>query len=211
VEDSDMRKLIDTHDSIWQEERDEDELYIALSVPNITSDKKINIIDVVPFAGTMIEKVEWKTASGSFEEEEFNSKLPVQVVGDLSFSGEVRIRMKGIPRNGKYYYSLRYIDIYRCTFRDEGIATYSIGEFDTISEINVNDYASDEIKLKKPLRIQITSDEDVDPIIYYDSNEDPFPLQTPIDIDETPVPLRMKITLTKVDGVTPVVNYIDVM
>lgn len=208
-EDTELRKIINNHTNIWQEERDEDELYISVTISATSLDRKANIIEVVPFAGTLVKKVEWKSTTGSFEEVSPNSKLPIQIVGDLDFYNEIRVTLGGVWRNGKYHYSMRYVDVYRSDFLDDGTATYSIGSFDEITEINLNDdYIREDLKVSKPVRIEILSNDES--ISYYDSNVDPFPIQSTISIEASPVPLRLRVTLSKTEGITPVIKYIDV-
>ena len=210
IEDVDLRTIIDNQSNIWQDERDEDELYISLALTSSSSTEyKANIIEVVPFAGTLIKKIEWKTPAGTFEQVLPNSKLPVQIVGDLDFANEVRVLLGGELRNGKYYYALRYMDVYRSDFRDSGSATFAIGDFSEIADIDFNDdYIQDDLKLETPFRIEILSDDES--ITYYDSNVDAYPIQTTISIDSTPVPVKLRMTLTTTNGVTPVIKYIDV-
>jgi hypothetical protein len=209
VEDSDMLKFINNKDDIWSKTHSSDELYIDI-ITSTVSDYKANIIELFPFAGTLIKTIEYKTSSGTYEEIEVNSKLPVKILGDFSYSSEFRVKLGGVSSgDGQYYYSLRYVDIYRADFMDSGTVTYDIGSYDTINSITLNDdYAEDDIKLLKPIRIEILSDDES--YTYYDSNVDPFPIQSAISIEVEPVNLRLRLTLYKKEGVTPVVKFIDI-
>ncbi len=209
VEDTDLRIVIDNHDNIWQELRDDNELYIAVAIPTTSTEQKANIIEVVPFAGTLIKKIEWKTPSGTFEQVLPNSKLPVQLVGRFDFTNEIRVLLGGVVSGSKYYYALRYIDAYTCDFVDEGQSTYSIGDFDEITSIELNDdYIREDLKIDKPVRIEIISNDES--LTYYDSNVDPFPIQSTIPISGSPIPVKCRVTLYKKEGITPLIKYVDI-
>ena len=210
VEDTTMREVIDNTTYIWSEELAEDELYIAITSSSSASvDKQANIIEVVPFAGTLIKTVEWKTTSGTFESIEVNSKLPVRIVGDFDYSDEVRVLLGGVSKDGNYLYSLRYVNIYRCDFMDSGTAVFSIGSWADVAAITLNDdYIDDALKLKKPIRIELLSD-DLS-YTYYDSNVDPFPLQSVVNIGLSAETLKLRITLIKTEEVTPVIKWVNV-
>ena len=210
VEDQDIRRIINNKKYIWYDEFDTDSIQVLLSIPSF-SDRayKANIIEVVPFAGTEIQKIEWKTSSGGSEQIVVNSKLPIQLVGSFDFRNELTVTLGGVLKDAKYYYSLRYIDVLRCDFVDAGTATYEIGEFADISNIEINDdYIDDDLKLKSPVRIEIVSFDESE--VYYDSSVDPFPLENVIAINTTPVALKARVTLKKVEGSTPVIKYIDI-
>lgn len=208
-EDATIKKIIDSHGDIWMTTDVNSEMYIAVATSDISVDKKANIIDVYPFAGTLIKTIEWKTPSGGFELVTVNSRLPVRLVGSFDFSNELRIKMEGVLTGGVYRYSLRYVDVYRSDFKDEGRATFTIGSWDTITSIDLNsDYIEDDLKPKRPVRIEVLSNDES--IIYYDSNSDPFPLQSSINIDVIPQPIRMRLTLYKTEGKTPIIKYVEV-
>lgn len=213
VEDESMRKIIDNNVDIWSTIIDEDELYISIACsPKASLTKKASIFEVFPFAGTLIEKIEWKTSSGSFESRTINSKFPVQLVGDFDFNNELRVLMKGIPKDGRYYYSLRYVNIYECDFRDTGYVTFNIGKWSEITAINLNDdYIDNILKLKTPhpIRIQLYYWDSLDTPIW-DSESDEYPITSSILIDQPEEDLVLKITLIKTEGVTPVVKYVNV-
>lgn len=218
TEDSQMKQIIDNQEGIWQEERADSELYISVVISSSSIEQKAHIIEVVPFAGTEIKKIEWKTPSGSFEQVLPNSKFPVQIVGDIDFTNELRVLMAGAPKGPNYYYSLRYVDVYTSNFKDEGTATYRIGDtgdpnsymvdkpMNIISDIEPNsDYIAEDLKVKSPLRIQVIKDS----IVVYDTKDDPFPLEASIDLTGFTT-VDIKTFLYKTDGVTPVIKYIDI-
>lgn len=207
---SSMNEIINNTYDIWSTTDTSNEMYISIvTSPTSGGDKKANMIEIFPFAGTLIKTVEYKTNSGTYESITVNSTLPVKLIGDFDYADEVRILMSGVLTGSSYYYSLRYVNVYRCGFMDSGTVEYPIGSFTSFDTVNINtDYIADSLKSAKPVRIEIYSlDESVK---YYDSNIDAFPLSSVINVAASAVALKAKITLTKVVGVTPMIKYIDI-
>jgi len=207
VLDNTAQIIIDNKNDIWVKEHTEDELEISVTLSD--TENIANMFEIFPFGGTLIKSISWKTSSGEYTTQTVNSKFPIKLVGVFNFANELKILMGGVDKTTHYYYGIRYVDIYRCDFANEGIITYDIGNFTEISEITLNDdYISEDLKLERPVRIEVLSDDES--VIYYDSNTDPFPIQTSVAISETAVPLKMQITLYKTENVTPVIKTVTV-
>lgn len=206
TEEEDLRTIIDNEDYIWSNTYADDEIYLAVYTSATTStDQKANIIEVVPFAGTTIKRIEYKNSSGTFESVTFNSALPARIIGDLSYADEFRVVLGGVPRDGQYYYSLRYANVFKCNFADIGSATYNVGVWSAINTITMNsDYIEDELKLDNPVQIEVIS-EDGSNTFYdsYDSENNSLP------VTMTEQALKLRVTLNKTQEVTPVIKYID--
>ena len=174
-------------------------------------DTIVNRFDVFPVGGTQVNTISWKKAAGSYDTVSPYSKFPVQLIGTYQYDNELRLVLKGVKTTDGYYYALRYIHVFECDFLTSGNATYNIGEWSNISDIQVNDdYITENLKLQKPIRIEITSDDTS--IVYYDSDtsEESFPLRQDFSIPGGPLPLKMKVTLRLTEGVTPVIKYINI-
>lgn len=207
ITDDTIRQIINNENNLWSIYKEQEYIKINVHISN-ADNNVINQLSIFPYGGSEIIScsVNYNSAVTTLD---INSKFPYKCIDNIYTDGDFSIIVKGKQAiNGLYYFSLRYIDVFACDYYDTGYIQYTLEPMSVINEITINeDYIREEYKSQYPIRIEIIDENNIH---VYDTNTDSFPMQSAVNTN-TSENLTLKISLTKVNDISPNIKYINII
>lgn len=220
VEDNNIRKVINNKNDIFTTytskngTHDYEYIKVIISLSDIDT-KKIDILECFPYGGTELVYVNFIVNSVD-NIVEINSKFPYKVIDNIENCKTIELVFKGVLNSttNKYYFGIRYVDMYNCSYNNSGSFVYELPAMQTLNYITINDdYIKEELQNNNVFRFQLYYKNDYDngilSNILYDSNVNTYPIQSSISLDEDKA-LTLVTTLNKIENVSPNIKWIKV-
>ena len=212
--DDTMRPVINGDSaSIWSATYSHQYLYVKIQT-NPSINKTANIINVYPLAGTELVSLSLSLLNGTYNTFTPNTKFPYQIIGNYEYNDALILELQGVLQpDGKYYFSLRNIEVHDATYDMNGSIKYTLPAYTSISSLTFNsDYIDQNLQSEATVQFIITQASNTSNIIYDSMTSSyGFPINKTIYVSQPATgALQLQIVLNQVSDTTPVIKWVNI-